>query len=56
MEFITADEIRARAADDYWDENIEFDFGAALSVGSDGTWVQAWVFVPDVQPTDYDED
>ena len=29
------------------DDNIEVDDGAVISVGEDGAWVSAWVWVPE---------
>ena len=40
-------EIRARAAAmaEWCDDGINIDTKAAVSIGEDGAWVQAWVFV-----------
>lgn len=47
--------LRQIAIDEYAigsDDNIEVDEDAKLSVGEDGTWVQAWVFI---NKEEYDE-
>lgn len=45
-----------QAADNYVEDgNVEIDGNPPLSIGDDGVWVQAWLFVP--YPDDYfDED
>lgn len=40
----------------YGSENIEIDEPARVSRGSNGAWVQAWVFVPKELLTNYVED
>lgn len=39
-------ELVRRARELYMGENIEIDPDAQLSEADDGTWVQAWVWVP----------
>jgi hypothetical protein len=38
-----------RARDSYECDDVQIDDDAKVSHGTDGTWVQAWVFVPTVE-------
>jgi hypothetical protein len=49
MSNIASPELLAKAKAMYCegsDNNIEIDDGAQISVANEGTWVQAWVYVP----------
>ncbi len=37
---------RGKAKDNYGSNEIEIDVGAEVSIGDEGAWVRAWVFVP----------
>jgi hypothetical protein len=38
------------------DYNVEIDEDTVFSRGEDGTWVQAWVYVPNQEEVDHTED
>lgn len=42
---MTEDEYRTRARELYGDEDLDIDTDAKVSVGDDGVWVAAWVWV-----------
>ena len=45
---MTLDEIISLAKRTYASDDVDFDDAPATSVAYDGTWVQAWVWVPHV--------
>lgn len=51
---MTDDQVREKARDLHGSTEVEVDADAELSVGDDGTWVQAWVFVPKHEMEDTD--
>ncbi len=48
MTTMTLDEIVQQAKQKYDAESIDFDDYPDISVSDDGTWVNAWVWVPEV--------
>lgn len=45
----------ARAREEYGSTEIEIDSDAALSIGDDGAWVQAWVWLGNGDEDEEDE-
>ena len=52
---MTKKEYIQQARERYQTEGIEIDDNAKLSHGEDGTWVAAWVWVPDLGRVEYHE-
>lgn len=42
----------AAARDEYASDDVEIDDNPSISRADDGTWVSAWVWVPDAEPTE----